>query len=145
MLVCFGGISVTSLVRQLSLAHWRLAFSLPFPLIKLSFCLLNYTDSYHSKSPLVGCSYQIFAGISLPALSAASTLLHEVCAVFLKAQQIWCWKSWGRNMWAKDHFKVAILWILLLLWLTGCQESNWYFIKLALTLIIWNASFFTSV
>ena len=98
MLVCFGEISVTTLVRQLSLAHRRLAFSLRFPLIKLSFRLLNYTDSDHSTSLLVGCLYQIFAGLSLATLSASPTVLHEVCAVFLKAQQIWCWKSWGRNM-----------------------------------------------
>lgn len=145
MLAHLGGISVTSFVRQLSLAHRRLAFSLRFPLMKLSFRLLNYTDWDHSKSLLVGCLYQIFSGISLTTLSVSPTLLHEVCATFLKAQQIWCRKSWGRNMWAKDHFKVAILRILLLLWLTGCRESNWYFIKLDLTLIIWNASFFTSV
>lgn len=145
MLVCFGGISVTSLVRQLNLACRRLAVSFHFPSIKPSFWLLNYTNSDHSKSLLVECLYQIFAGSSLATLSDSFTVLHKVCAVFLKAQLIWFWKSWGRNMWAKDHFKVAILCILLLLWLAGCWESDWYFVKLNLTLIIWNASFFTSV
>lgn len=128
-------------VRQLSLAHRRLAFSLCFPLIKRSFCLLNYTDLDHSKSLLVGCLYQILAGISLATLCASPTVLHETCNVF-ESSPDWCRKSWGKNMRARDHFKVAILRILLELWLAGCRESNWYFIQLDLTLIIWNASFF---
>lgn len=71
MLVCFCGTSVTSLVRQLSLAHRKLAFSLHFPLIKLNFHLLNYIDLDNSKSLFVGCLYQIFAGISVSTLSAS--------------------------------------------------------------------------
>lgn len=76
------------IVRQLSLAHRRLAFSLCFPLIKLSFCLLNCTDLDHSKSLLMGCLYQILAGISLTTLPASPTVLQEICAMFLKAHQI---------------------------------------------------------
>lgn len=59
--------------------------------------------------------YQILLGIFLAKPFAPPTVQHEICAVFVKAQQMWCWKSWGRNRKAKDHFQVVIIiWILLL-------------------------------
>lgn len=58
--------------------------------------------------------YQIFVGISLAKLFASPTVQHEIYAMLVKAQQVWYWKSRGRNRKAKDHFQVAILQILLL-------------------------------
>lgn len=58
--------------------------------------------------------YQIFVGISLAKLFASATVQHEIYAMFVRAQQVWYWKSWGRNRKAKDHFQVAVLQILLL-------------------------------
>lgn len=52
---------------------------------------------------------QIFVGISLAELFASATVQHEIHAMFVKAQQVWYWKSWGRNRKAKDHFQVAIV------------------------------------